>query len=99
MANGLKKARMKRSELQSKYLKIQTQELVKPNKKQRNFFCRLSKKERKKYYNLIDFKNINVNGRFWKTVKPFLSDKGSQCSQKNLVDQANVISDDKNLSK
>ena len=33
------------------------------------------------------------------TVKPFLSDKGSQCSQRNLVDQGNVKSDDKSLSK
>ena len=46
----------------------------------------------------IDFWNINEK-RFWKAVKPFLLDKGSQCLQINLVDQDNVISDDKNLSK
>ena len=33
------------------------------------------------------------------TVKPFLSDKGSQCSQINLADQENIKSDDKTLSK
>ena len=42
---------------------------------------------------------MNDNRRFWKTVKPFLSDKASQCSQISLVDQDSVISDDKNLSK
>ena len=34
----------------------------------------------------MDFKNINDNKQFWKTVEPFLSDEGSQCSQINLVD-------------
>ena len=90
---------MKRSELKSKYLKIQTQESFKFYKEQRHFCSILYKKERKKYYNSINFKNINGNRRFWKTVKPFLSGKGSQCSQINLVDQDNVISDDKNFSK
>ena len=42
---------------------------------------------------------MNDNRRFWKTVKPFLSDKASQCSQISLADQDSVISDDKNLSK
>ena len=45
-----------------------------------------------KHYNLIDFKNVNDNRRFWKTVEPFLS-------HENLGDQDNVISDDKSLSK
>ena len=39
------------------------------------------------------------NRQFSKTVEPLLSDEGSQCSQINLVDQDNVISDDKSLSK
>ena len=48
MANGLKKARMKRSELQSKYLKIQTQELVKsPTKSCEIFSVDCLKKNRK----------------------------------------------------
>ena len=56
------------------------------------------KKERKKYYHSIDFKNANDNRWFLETVKPFLLDKGSQYSQINLVDQDNVISDDISLS-
>ena len=90
---------MKRSELKSKYVKIQTQESFKSYKKQQNFCSRLHKKERKKYYISKEFKNINDNRRFWKTVKSLLSVKGSQYSQINLVDQDDVISDNKNLSK
>ena len=95
----MNKAIIKRSELKSKYLKIQTQKLFKFYKKQLNFCSSLYKRERKKYYNPIDFKNLNDSRQFGKTVKPFLPGKGSQCAQINLVDQDNVISDDKNLSK
>ena len=47
----------------------------------------------------MECKNTNDNRQFRKTVKPFLSDKGSQCSQINLVDEDYVISDEKSLSK
>ena len=55
--------------------------------------------QRKKYYNSKDFKNLNDNRRFGKTVRLFLSDKGSQLSQIILVDQDNILSDDKSFSK
>ena len=87
MAKRLRKAIMRRYELKSKYLKIQTQESFKSYKKPRNISNRLYMKEPKKYYNLIDFKNISKNRRFWKTVKSYLSDKASQCSQINIVNQ------------
>ena len=87
MVKRLRKAIMRRYELKSKYLKIQTQESFKSYKKNRNTSNRLYMKEPKKYYNLIDFKNISKNRRFWKTVKSYLSDKASQCSQINIVNQ------------
>ena len=86
MAKRLRKPIMKRSELKSKYIKIETQESLKAYKKQRHFCSRLYKKEQKKYNNSIDFKNINNKKWFWKTAKPFLSGQGSQCSQINIVD-------------
>ena len=42
---------------------------------------------------------MNDNRWFWKTVEPFLSDDGSQCSRINLVDQDKVISDNTSVSK
>ena len=42
---------------------------------------------------------INLNNTlFWKTVKPFLSDKGSYISKINLVNIDEVISDDSTLA-
>ena len=54
---------------------------------------------KKNVYNLIDFKTINDNRQYWKTVIPFVLDDSSQCSQINLVDYNNLISGDKSLSR
>ena len=68
-------------------------------KKQKNFCSRLCKKERRKFYSELDIKNITDNKLFWKTMKPFLSDKCSQASKISLVQKGNVISDDQELAR
>ena len=70
---------MKRSELESKYVKNKTSE-------QRNFCRKLYKKERKKYYERLDLNNVTDNKKFWKTVTPFLSDKVTTFPQITLVE-------------
>ena len=47
MTKTLRKAIMKRSELESKYVKNKTSENLRSYKKQRNFCSKLHKKERK----------------------------------------------------
>ena len=42
--------------------------------------------------------NHNDNRHFWKTVRPFLSDKGSYIYKINLVNKDEVISDDLTLA-
>ena len=81
MTKSLRKAIMKRSQLESKYLRNSTVENMKMYKKQKNFCSRLYKKERKKFYSELDINNITDNKSFWKTMKPFLSDKCSQASK------------------
>ena len=75
MTKALRKAIMKRSELESKYVKNKTNENLKSYKKQINFCSKLYKKERKKCYERLDLNNVTDKKNFWKTVKPFLSDK------------------------
>ena len=64
MTKALRKAIMKRSELESKYVKNKTNENLKSYKKQRNFCSKLYKKERKKYYEMLDLKNVTDNKEF-----------------------------------
>ena len=99
MTKSLCKAIMKRSLLASKYLRNSTVENMKIYKKQKNFCSRLYKKERKKFYSELDIKSITDNKLFWKTMKPFLSDKCSQASKISLVQKGNVISDDQELTR
>ena len=44
---------------------------LKAYKKQKNYLCRLYKKERKMFFNSLNPSIISANREFWKTVKPF----------------------------
>ena len=98
MTKALRKAIMKRSELESKYVKNKTNENLKSYKKQRNFCSKLYKKERKKYYEMLDLKNVTDNKEFWKTVKPFLSDKVITFPKISLVEKGEIISDESKVA-
>ena len=98
MTKALRKAIMKRSELESKYVKNKTNENLKSYKKQRNFCSKLYKKERKKYYEMLDLKNVTDNKEFWKTVKPFLSDKVTTFPKIFLVEKGEIISDESKVA-
>ena len=98
MTKALRKAIMKRSELESKYVKNKTNENLKSYKKQRNFCSKLYKKERKKYYEMLDLKNVTDNKEFWKTVKPFLSDKVTTFPKISLVEKGEIISDESKVA-
>ena len=94
MTKTLRKAIMRRSQLQTKYFKNKSQNDYLAFKKQRNFCSKLYKKERKNYYNSLDIKNITDNKQFWKTIKPFLSEKIRTTSKIKLKNQDKIISND-----
>ena len=99
MTKALKKAIMKRSELETKYLKNESIQNLNKYKKQRNFCSRLYKRERKKYYENLDLNVITDSKKFWKTVKPFLSEKSIGClSNINLKTEDIIITDDAIIS-
>ena len=60
-------------------------------KKQINFCSKLDKTERKNYYKILDLKNVTDNKEFWKTVKPFLSDKVTTFPKIFLVKKGETI--------
>ena len=75
MTKALRKAIMKRSELETKYHKSKCKDDGVNYRKQKNYCSKLYKKERRKYFDSLDIKNITDNKRFSKTVSPFLSTK------------------------
>ena len=51
---------MRRSQLETKYLKTKTQTNLKQYKKHKNFYNKLYKNERRKYYKPLDMKNVLI---------------------------------------
>ena len=94
----LRKAIMRRSQLETKYLKTKTQTDLKLYKKHKNFCSKLYKRERRKYYEPLDMKNVLGSKKFWKTMGPFLSDKITVFSQISIEKNNRIISDDFDLS-
>ena len=98
MTRALRKAIMKRSELESTYLKNKSYQNMKIYKKKTNFCSKLSKKERKKNYSKIDARKMMDNKTFWKTVTPFLSSKAPSLSRITLIENEAIISDDQKVA-
>ena len=74
---------MKQTELETKYLKNKTGINLEAYEIQRNFCSKLYKKERKKHCNKLNMNSTTDNEEFWRTIKPFLSDKVT--AQKNII--------------
>ena len=46
----------------------------------------------------MNIKQVSDNKLFWKSVKPFFSDKGSNSSKITLVTENNIISDEEEIA-
>ena len=66
---------MKRTRFRNQFLKNRTDEKKSRYTKQRNYCFSLFIKTKTRYHSNLDEKSVTDNKVFWKTVKPFLSDK------------------------
>ena len=98
MNTMLRKAIMMCTQLQNHYYKSKNSEDFRTFKKQRNFVSRLYKKQRRTFYNNIDFKKFTDNKKFWKNVNPLLSGKSKTQNKISLVEQNKIITDDRELA-
>ena len=71
---------------------------LKAYKKQKNYLCRLYKKERKMFFNSLNPSVISDNRKFWKTVKPLFSNKGNYGNKIKLVENEEIIADDTKIA-
>ena len=94
MTRVLRKAVMLRSRLRNRYNKNQTVENWNKFRKQRNFCVKLFRREKRSYYNNLDISLVTDNKKFWKTVKPFFSDKLQSKSKIVLIEDETIISND-----
>ena len=71
----LSKEIIKRTRLRNKFLENSNDYNKREFSKQRNYCVSLARKSKKLYYSNLDEKKVTDNKTFWKTIKPFLSDK------------------------
>ena len=98
MNRQLRKAMMKRNELQTKYYRNKSNQDLTIFKRQRNYVSRLYKKVKSKYYNDLDNKVLLDNKKFWKYIKSSFSDEGNHGQRITLVNKDHIISGDKELT-
>ena len=94
MTRALRKAIMLRSRLRNKHNKSRTAENWNNYRKQRNRCVKLFRQAKKDYYSKLDINLVTDNWKFWKTVKPALSDKFQSNNKIVLVEDDEIISDD-----
>ena len=98
MTKNLRKAMMKRSELETKFYRTKNPVDQVAYKKQKNFVSRLYKRERRKFYNNLDIHNITDNKRFWRTMKPLFNDKSSSNQVNNLLIDGKIVNKDDEIA-
>ena len=95
---ALSKEIMTKTRLRNKLLKDRSEENKKKYSKQRNYCVSLLRKSKSDYFGNLNEKNINDNKTFWKTIKPFLSDKVRLANKITLMKNKETIMGDYNTT-
>ena len=95
----LRREIMKRSKLRNKFNRNRNHENCCNFKFQRNYCVTLLRKTKKQYYKNLNVKNVVDNQTFWKTVKPYFSDKRSNSRRITLLENDSILTDDKVIAK
>ena len=98
MTKELRKEHMKRTMLLNKFRKNNSHENLIAFKKQRNYCVKLLRDTKKSYFSNLEPSNIANNKKFWKTVKPLLSDKTVTSDDILLTEKDNIITDSKSIA-
>ena len=99
ITKDLRKAIYTRSRLKSKYIKNPSEVNEKLYKRQRNKCVSIRKKSMKQYFSNITSKGTVTNREFWKTMKPFLTNKGCLDNSDIMLRGDNEMITDKCLAK
>ena len=98
MTKDLRKAIMLRTKLRNKFNKDRTTLANLAYKRQRNLCTSLVKKAKREYYGNLNPAVISDNKKFWRTVKPFFSDKVTTSENITLFENGDILEDDKKVS-
>ena len=99
MNKSLSKTIMVRTRLWNIFLKNSSEENKINYNKQRNLCVTLLRKSKREYYQNLSVETVCDNKKFWKVVKPLLSNKIMSSEKKTLVEGTNILKNDKGTAK
>ena len=89
-----------RTKFCNEYLRNKTGGNKRKYTKQRNYCQRERVKSKREYFSDLDVKITTDNKTFWKTAKPFLSDKVTTSSQKiTLIENNKIVKNDNDTAR
>ena len=94
MNKALRKATMTRSRLKNTFNKNSSTKNWNSYKTKRNFWLKLLRQTKEKYFNNINVKKVSDNKTFWKSVKLFFSNKDLNSNNTLLVKGNEIVKDD-----
>ena len=83
MSKTFRKAIMKISKLKNKFNKKRNAKNWSDYKQQRNYCSNFLKESKTRHFNNLNVKDVSENKRFWKTIKPFFTDKAK--NRNNII--------------
>ena len=86
---------MKRSQLKNRYNKNRNYENWFLHREQWNLFVNLLTKTKKNYFNNVNMQDITDNKKFWKTIRPYFSDKGYNQTKIKIVEKDSITDEKK----
>ena len=98
MIKNFSKAIMLRTKLSNIFRKNRTEENNGRYHKQRNLCVTLLRKGKKRYFYKLNQKNVWDNKKFWRVVKPLLSNKIISNEKIKIVDGDKIIRSDKDTT-
>ena len=98
MTKALRKAIMHKSRLKNIFHKTRAKEDWNNYEKQRKFCVNLLRNTNKDYFQKLNIKDLTDNKKFWKTIKPFFSNKVLNSNKLMLREKDVVVADEKALA-
>ena len=98
MTKTLKKATMHGSKFKNIYNKKRTNDNWTNYKKQRNLCVNLLRKTKADYFQNLNIRDLSDNKKFWKTIKPYFTNKRLNSKKLLLKQKGNLASNEKQLA-
>ena len=95
MTKALCKAIMERSKLRNKFNEERNTEDWSEYKRQRHLCSNLLKQSKNRHFNSFNLNDISENKMFWKTIKPFLTEKNKTTNNIILTESNQTVREDK----